>query len=52
MHVGRSGETDAQLAMGAGDAPLVGEYAAVRKQRLERVGAVMRELGVPEPAVR
>ncbi|WP_254523640.1 MBL fold metallo-hydrolase [Natrinema caseinilyticum] len=44
-------EADARLAMGAGDAPLVGEYAVARERRLERDRAVMRGLGVPKSAV-
>ncbi|MFD1564948.1 MBL fold metallo-hydrolase [Haloarchaeobius amylolyticus] len=42
---------DATLAMGAGDAPLVADYARERERRLERDAAVMRRCGVPTAAV-
>ena len=38
---------DATLAMGAGDAPLVADYATARERRLERDREAMRRLGVP-----
>ncbi|QLG47728.1 MBL fold metallo-hydrolase [Natrinema halophilum] len=44
-------EADATLAMGADDAPLIGDYAGARERRLERDGSVMRRLGVPERIV-
>jgi len=42
---------DATLAMGAGDAPLVADYAAERARRLERDAETMRRWGVPDRAV-
>ena len=42
---------DATLAMGAGDAALVADYARERERRLERDAAVMRRCGVPTAAV-
>ncbi|QCC60695.1 MBL fold metallo-hydrolase [Natrinema thermotolerans] len=42
---------DAALAMGAGDAPLVADYAEARERRLERDAATMDAWGVPADAV-
>jgi glyoxylase-like metal-dependent hydrolase (beta-lactamase superfamily II) len=42
---------DATLAIGAADAPLVGDYAAERSRRVDRDARRLREWGVPDPIV-
>ncbi len=42
---------DATLAMGADDAPLIGEYGTERRRRLERDAATLADWGVPEEAI-
>jgi glyoxylase-like metal-dependent hydrolase (beta-lactamase superfamily II) len=42
---------DATLAVGAADAPLVGDYAAERSRRVDRDARRLREWGVPDPIV-